>query len=144
MKHPIYAISFLVAACTPTVQTTNTTVAGGTPPNAERMATDIKTLSSDAFLGRGPATRGEELATTYIRDRLIAAGVQPGGPNGSWFQDVPLVKADISGTPSLSYSVNGQTTQLGSRLKNAIFCPFTTSKEILLNKVLPSIFLESF
>jgi Zn-dependent M28 family amino/carboxypeptidase len=76
------------------------------------MAEDVRTLSSDAFLGRGPATRGEELATNYIRDRLKAAGIEPGGPNGSWFQDVPLLMSDIVGTPSLSFTVNGQTTPL--------------------------------
>src|SRR4029079_386594 len=43
---------------------------------------------------------------------LQAAGVQPGGPNGSWVQEVPLVKADIIRTPSFSVPVNGQTTPL--------------------------------
>jgi Zn-dependent M28 family amino/carboxypeptidase len=110
MKSLPYVLILLVSACTPTVTTTT----GGATATAspQRIAADVQTLSSDAFLGRGPATRGEELATNYIRDRLIAAGVQPGGPNGSWFQDVPLVKADISGTPSISVTVNGQTTQL--------------------------------
>jgi Zn-dependent M28 family amino/carboxypeptidase len=102
----------LLAACTPTVQTTTGGAATNPTASTQRIAADVQTLSSDAFLGRGPATRGEELATNYIRERLIAAGVQPGGPNGSWFQDVPLVKADISGSPSISVTVNGQTTQL--------------------------------
>jgi Zn-dependent M28 family amino/carboxypeptidase len=109
MKSLSGGLIFLLAACTPTVQTTT----GGSSLTAspQRIAQDVQTLSSDAFLGRGPATRGEELATNYIRDRLIAAGIQPGGPNGSWFQEVPLVKADISGSPSISVTVNGQTTQ---------------------------------
>src|SRR5437588_4509027 len=111
MKHSA-AIVFVIAfvACTPTVQTTAT--AADTLPSTARMAEDVKTLSSDAFLGRGPATRGEELATNYIRDRLKAAGVEPGGPDGSWFQDVPLLMSNIVGAPSLSYTVNGQTFPL--------------------------------
>ena len=60
--------------------------------DATRIAQDIQSLASDAFRGRGPATPGEELTVNYIRDRLQAAGVQPGGPNGSWFQEVPLLK----------------------------------------------------
>ena len=99
-----------ITACTPTVRTTTGPAGASVSPN--RMAEDIRTVSSDAFLGRGPATRGEELATNYIRDRLQAAGLQPGGPNGSWFQEVPLVKADIAGTPELSVNVNGQTIPL--------------------------------
>ncbi len=72
------------------------------------MAGDVKIVASDAFMGRGPATRGEELTTTYIRDQLIAAGLQPGGPNGSWFQEVPLLQSDIVGAPSVSVTVNGE------------------------------------
>jgi Zn-dependent M28 family amino/carboxypeptidase len=86
--------------------------AGTATVSADRMAADIRAVSADAFLGRGPATRGEELTTNYIRDRLQAAGLEPGGANGSWFQEVPLSQSDIIGTPSLAVTVNGQTTPL--------------------------------
>jgi hypothetical protein len=81
MKHLHASLILLLAACTPTVQTTTGGASSGASANTQRIAADVQTLSSDAFLGRGPATRGEELATNYLRDRLIAAGVQPGGPN---------------------------------------------------------------
>jgi Zn-dependent M28 family amino/carboxypeptidase len=97
------------AGCTAAIATGN---AGSASVSADRIAADIRAVSTDAFLGRGPATRGEDLATNYIRDRLRAAGVQPGGPNGSWFQEVPLSKADIVGTPSVSVNVGGQTISL--------------------------------
>jgi Zn-dependent M28 family amino/carboxypeptidase len=100
----------MAAACTPSVNTTTTT-APATLSTA-RMATDIQAVSSDAFLGRGPATKGEELATAYIRDQLKAAGLQPGGPNGSWFQDVPLLQSNIVGTPTLFFTVNGNKVAL--------------------------------
>jgi Zn-dependent M28 family amino/carboxypeptidase len=99
-----------IAACTPAV--TTTTNPSGASVSTERMAEDVRTVSSDAFLGRGPATRGEELATNYIRDRLKAAGLEPGGPNGSWFQEVPLSQSDIVGAPSLTVNVGGQTVPL--------------------------------
>jgi Zn-dependent M28 family amino/carboxypeptidase len=99
-----------VAACTPAVSTT-TNPASATVSTA-RIANDIRTVSSDAFLGRGPATRGEELTTAYIRDQLKAAGLEPGGPNGSWFQEVPLLQSSITGTPSLFFTVNGAKTPL--------------------------------
>ncbi len=98
-----------LAACTPSVTTTGSAPAIA---NASRIAEDIRTISSDAFLGRGPATRGEELATSYIRDRLKAAGVEPGGPNGSWFQEVPLLQSNIVGSPKLSVNVNGDDVSL--------------------------------
>ncbi|HEY8163968.1 MAG TPA: M28 family metallopeptidase [Gemmatimonadaceae bacterium] len=111
MKHfgSILAV-FVLTACSSAVRSTSDS--GGASVSTDRIAADVRTLSSDAFLGRGPATRGEELATSYIRDRLQAAGLQPGGRNGSWFQDVPLNKSDIVGSPSLSINVNGQTISL--------------------------------
>ena len=110
MTYRACVIAFIaVAACTPSVSTTTFPSATA---DASRIAEDIKTVSSDAFMGRGPATAGETMATNYIRDRLIAAGVQPGGPNGSWFQEVPLLMSNITGTPSLSVTVNGQTISL--------------------------------
>ncbi|MDO8501095.1 MAG: M28 family metallopeptidase [Gemmatimonadaceae bacterium] len=111
MKCSLYIATVLAfTACTPAVRTT--TNPAGASANAGRIAEAVRTLSSDAFLGRGPATRGEELATNYIRDRLQAAGLQPGGPNRSWFQEVPLVQFNIVGAPSLSVTVNGQTSPL--------------------------------
>src|SRR5688572_33468734 len=99
-----------LTACAPAVPPG---IPGGTASvSVDRIAADIRTVSADAFLGRAPATRGEELTTSYIRDRLQAAGVQPGGPAGSWFQEVPLSQSDIVGTPSLSITVGGQTTPL--------------------------------
>ncbi|MGI9042856.1 MAG: M28 family metallopeptidase [Gemmatimonadaceae bacterium] len=99
-----------VTACTSAVR-------GGSGPasaaaSAERIAADVRTLASDAFLGRAPATPSEQLTINYIRDRLQAAGVEPGGPNGSWFQQVPLSQSDIVGTPSLSVNVDGQVVRL--------------------------------
>ena len=110
MSHrPHIAILFALSACTPMQS-------GVTPAPAQisvaRMAEDVRTVSSDKFAGRGPATRGEELATNYIRDQLKAAGVEPGGPNGSWFQEVPLLQSNIAGSPSLSVTVNGDVIPL--------------------------------
>ncbi len=111
MKQSRVIVAFAaLTACTAPVRS-------GTDPvrasvSVDRMTTDVRTVSSDAFLGRGPATRGEELTVNYIRDQLITAGVQPGGPNGSWFQEVPLSQSDITGTPSLSVTVGGRTIAL--------------------------------
>ncbi|HVF40092.1 MAG TPA: M28 family metallopeptidase [Gemmatimonadaceae bacterium] len=111
MKHIRNVVALLAfAACTPTVRTTNGPASVSADP--ARMTADVRTLASDAFLGRAPATPGEELTVNYIRNQLETAGVQPGGAGGSWFQEVPLSQSDISGTPSLAVNVGGQTTAL--------------------------------
>jgi Zn-dependent M28 family amino/carboxypeptidase len=77
-----------------------------------RLAQHVRVLASNEFLGRGPATPGEEKAVTYIVEQLRAARVQPGGPNGSWYQDVPLNQYDIVGSPELRLTVGGRQQPL--------------------------------
>jgi len=88
----------LAAAALPAQQST-------APIDPARLAEHVKVLASDAFLGRGPATAGETKTVEYIADQFRQVGLQPGGPNGSWFQDVPLAQFDITGTPSLTFNV---------------------------------------
>jgi Zn-dependent M28 family amino/carboxypeptidase len=77
-----------------------------------RVSNDIKILSSDEFEGRGPATRAEQKTIDYVAAQMKAAGLKPAGPKGSWFQDVPLRKSEITGTPALSMTVGGKAQPL--------------------------------
>jgi Zn-dependent M28 family amino/carboxypeptidase len=66
--------------------------------NAARTLENIKVLSSDEYEGRAPASKGETLATGYIEDQFKKVGLKPGNPDGTYFQEVPMVgiKADPS------------------------------------------------
>ena len=44
-----------------------------------RLSAHIRVLASDAFEGRGPATRAETKTVAYITDAFKAAGLRPGG-----------------------------------------------------------------
>jgi Zn-dependent M28 family amino/carboxypeptidase len=57
----------------------------------ERLLTDIRFLSSDLLEGRGPATRGDELARAYVASRFEGMGLEPAGPGGAWQQPFDLV-----------------------------------------------------
>jgi Zn-dependent M28 family amino/carboxypeptidase len=59
--------------------------------NMDRVVQDIRQLSSDQFEGRLPGTNGEALTVAYLIDRFKAAGLEPGNPDGTWTQRVPLV-----------------------------------------------------
>ncbi|HEX8241991.1 MAG TPA: M20/M25/M40 family metallo-hydrolase [Longimicrobium sp.] len=58
---------------------------------AERLMAHIRVLASDRFEGRGPGTRGEDSSVAYLSDQFRRMGLQPGNPDGSFFQTVPLV-----------------------------------------------------
>lgn len=68
-----------------------------TVPSGERIAAHLETLASDAFEGRRPGTRGDTLASGYVREAIERAGLAPAGTDGGWFQQVPLVLLGASG-----------------------------------------------
>jgi Zn-dependent M28 family amino/carboxypeptidase len=86
----------------------------GTGPAIDpaRLAQHIRVLASNEFLGRGPATAGEEKTVAYVAEQFRAAGLQPGGPDGGWYQEVPLNQYSIVGAPDLSFTVGGRRQSL--------------------------------
>ncbi len=60
------------------------------PIDLARLTEHIRTLSSDAFEGRGPAQPGEKKTVDYLIAQMKAAGLQPGGTDGGWTQAVQL------------------------------------------------------
>jgi Zn-dependent M28 family amino/carboxypeptidase len=74
-------------------------VVAGLPPAAraaaasidpEKIRAHVRFLSLDLLEGRGPGTRGGELAAEYIATQFALAGLRPAGDNGTYFQQVPL------------------------------------------------------
>ena len=57
----------------------------------EHIRADVKYLASDALEGRGTGAHGGDVAAEYIAQQFQAAGLQPAGDNGTWFQKVPMV-----------------------------------------------------
>jgi Zn-dependent M28 family amino/carboxypeptidase len=51
----------------------------------------IRTLSSDDFGGRAPGSDGEVKTVDYLTEQFRAFGLEPGNPDGTFVQDVPLV-----------------------------------------------------
>jgi Zn-dependent M28 family amino/carboxypeptidase len=63
----------------------------------------IKILASDEFEGRAPGSKGEELSIKYISDQFKSIGLNPGNPDGTYTQEVPL--AGIVSEPHLTFGV---------------------------------------
>ncbi|MFS0735604.1 M28 family peptidase [Sphingomonas sp. 1P06PA] len=86
-------------------------VAAPTITPAEIKA-DVRMLASDAFVGRGPGEEGEAATLAYLERQFASAGLQPGGENGGWYQDVPLVRLDRQAGATLSMTVSGRAIPL--------------------------------
>src|SRR5712692_640980 len=79
--------------------------------SADAMKAHDKFLASDLLEGRGPGTRGDDLAMQYIAAQFQAVGLEPAGDNGTYFQRVPLigVRMDAANT-KLSFTKDGGPT----------------------------------
>src|SRR5687768_11764980 len=74
---------------------------------SDSMTAHIKVLASDEFEGRAPATPGGEKTQNYLAEQLKAIGIEPGAPDGSYFQQVPIVESVVD--RSFVLSVPGNT-----------------------------------
>ncbi|MDR2013493.1 MAG: M28 family peptidase [Rhodanobacter sp.] len=99
-----------------------------------RLSADVKVLSSDTFEGREPATEGENKTVAYVTEQMKKAGLQPAGDlkNGKhgWTQAVPLLRAQIKGTPSMSISEGGRVRALTQGQEIAMRAAMDGSKQV--------------
>ncbi len=95
----------------------------GLPPSARaaadsidpaKISAHVRFLSLDLLEGRGPGTRGAELAAEYIATQFALAGLKPAGDNGTYFQPVPLfaVHTDEDKTKFAFVPAQGAPTNL--------------------------------
>ena len=90
------------------------------PVSPAALSADVKILASDEFGGRAPGTPSEDRTVEWLVAQFKAAGLQPGGPDGSWTQPVPLVR-----------------TQLGTGAVSANGVAWTPGKDVYLSTVRP-------
>ena len=112
--------------------------------STERLSAEVKTLSSDAFEGRGPATPGEEKTIDYVVAQMQAAGLQPGGDlkdgKRGWTQAVPLQRSQIVGTPVLKLSLGGKQETLTQGEQIAVRAPMDGSTAVAIENA-PLVFV---
>ncbi|HEX5818199.1 MAG TPA: M28 family peptidase [Gemmatimonadales bacterium] len=69
------------------------------------------TLADDRFEGRGTLQPGGDKAAAWIAARMKTLGLAPGGENGTYFQQVPLVAAEFVAPTGIS--VDGMSLAYG-------------------------------
>jgi Zn-dependent M28 family amino/carboxypeptidase len=79
--------------------------------SGERMRAHVKFLASDLLEGRGPGTRGGQLATEYIAAQFALIGAKPAGDiaagRPAYFQNFTLVGVDPQPDSQLTLVPNG-------------------------------------
>src|SRR5918995_3412756 len=78
----------------------------------EVLRAHVRFLADDLLEGRGPASRGDRLAQLYIATRLEALGLQPGAPDGSWYQRFDIVGMTSRNPETLTARKGGESADL--------------------------------
>ncbi len=84
--------------------------------DARRIEADVRFLADDLLEGREAGTRGYDLASLYVAQRLRAIGLRPAGDDGGYYQTVPMLRATrVDGGGRLAIVRDGATTELRFR-----------------------------
>jgi Zn-dependent M28 family amino/carboxypeptidase len=104
-RHLLLTLGLATAVAALSSAALRATAAGPDLPAIDGSAVlaHTKVLASDRFLGRAPGTKGEELTVAYLTEQLARIGLQPGNPDGTWLQKIPLVGTAVQGSPALTF-----------------------------------------
>lgn len=72
------------------------------------IAKHVEVLADDSFMGRAPATKGEDLTVDYIIEQFEKIGLKPGMPGNQWTQEVPILGQTTDRNTSLRILRNGR------------------------------------
>lgn len=78
--------------------------------NANDLLQHIRVLASDEFEGRSPGTPGEDSTVNYLTREFKKLGLQPGNPDGSFAQNVPMF--GFTAQPQANFTAGGKTINL--------------------------------
>ena len=113
LARPILIAVALAGLVSPGVAAQPTKAPAPTPAiMATAVLAHTKVLASDEFEGRAPGTKGEQLSVTYIADQFKKAGLKPGHPGGTYFQNVPLVGITANPAATLLFTKGSQSRTL--------------------------------
>ncbi len=116
------AILVLFSWLLPVAASSAAELATGTLESEARLKRDITFLASAECEGRGPLTKGIDLAAHYIAAQFKRAGLQPGNRDGSYFYPFTIPGATMEGPAKLS--LHGPQGQLIELKPTAAFEPF--------------------
>ena len=111
----------------------------------QRLSNHVRILGSDAYEGRGVATRAEAKTVDYLVGQFRAAGLQPGGDivrgKRLWTQAVPLLRSEFTADPQVTVRLpDGRLLPLVQREQIAVRSPMDGSKSLAISSA-PLVFV---
>jgi hypothetical protein len=99
MSKPILLVSWLLVSSLPAAGEeadlrTPAVASAAQQIRPAAMRAHMAFLADDLLEGRGPGTRGYDIAARYVASQFETLGLEPAA-NGSWFQQVPMRRGDL-------------------------------------------------
>src|SRR5512141_2222764 len=88
------AALLLMVACTPSTSVSPSRTSPAI--TAADTKTRIYAIADDSMRGREVGRIGNFMMTSYIAREMSRLGLEPGGDNGTWFQVIPMRRANAS------------------------------------------------
>jgi hypothetical protein len=86
----------------------------------DRMKADLQFLTSDECEGRGPGTKGIDLAADRVAKVFKEAGLKPAGKDGSYFQPFEVRGSARIGALT-AVSITGPEASISPKLRNGFY-----------------------
>lgn len=104
--------AFVCYACAVGPEPRGPVPGGDDPLGAENLENLLRAFAHDSMLGRQPGTPGERKATAFLAAELERLGLVPAGENGTYFQEVPLIRRTVD-EAATTFSVDGEPLAFG-------------------------------
>jgi Zn-dependent M28 family amino/carboxypeptidase len=124
MKTPTAGLAALIALV-------SFSAVGADAVDPKRLSEIVRVLASDEFEGRAPGTEGETRTIGYLVETFRGLGLEPGGAQGAWTQQVPLLRTQIETPRTLQVSIDGKARPL-LQSKDIYFSSVRDSQQALI------------
>jgi Zn-dependent M28 family amino/carboxypeptidase len=84
--------------------------------DTERLSSIVRELASDEYEGRAPGTPGGRKTVEYLVEQFSALGLEPGGVDGRWTHDVPMIHTLFEEPRKLQFVVDGEPQALQQKI----------------------------
>jgi Zn-dependent M28 family amino/carboxypeptidase len=108
----VTALPLALGAAPPAAVFTPAEKAAAAAITPERLRAHIRYLAHDLLEGRGPGSRGDQLAQAYIATQMEAMGLEPAGENGTWYQPFDIVGVDTQNPATTLFRKGSDSVQL--------------------------------
>jgi Zn-dependent M28 family amino/carboxypeptidase len=82
----------------------------------DRLSSIVRELAADEYEGRAPGTPGGRKTVEYLVEQFSALGLEPGGADGRWTHNVPMIHTLFEDPRKLQFVVDGEPQPLQQKM----------------------------